>query len=58
MEFLSPRPDEPVIVKATRNCFRSTDLPGMRTCYALRDRFARIVRTRDLVRELADIKPG
>jgi nicotinamidase-related amidase len=119
MDFLSPRPDEPVIVKATRNCFTSTDLPGMlrdkgvkrvaitgiqmeqccettarvaadlgyavdfvidgtmtfpipnldkpgeelgvqaieeRTCYALRGRFARIVRAKDLARELADIK--
>jgi nicotinamidase-related amidase len=119
MEFLSPYPDEPVIVKATRHCFTSTNLPGMlrnqgvervaitgiqmeqccettarvaadlgyavdfvidgtmtfpipnseepgqeldvraieeRTCYALRNRFARIVRTSDLVRELADLE--
>jgi nicotinamidase-related amidase len=26
MEFLSPRPDEPVLVKTTRNCFTSTAL--------------------------------
>jgi len=119
MDFLSPRADERVIVKATRNCFTSTDLPDMlrdkgvkrvaitgiqmeqccettarvasdlgyavdfvidgtvtfpianpdrpgeelgvreieeRTCYALRGRFARIVRTAELVRELADLE--
>jgi nicotinamidase-related amidase len=26
MDFLSPRPDEPVLVKSTRNCFTSTAL--------------------------------
>jgi nicotinamidase-related amidase len=26
MDFLAPRPDEPVIVKTTRNCFTSTNL--------------------------------
>lgn len=26
MDFLSPRPDEPVLLKDTRNCFTSTDL--------------------------------
>ena len=26
MDFLEPRPDEPVIVKTTRNCFTSTNL--------------------------------
>ena len=26
MDFLSPRPEEPVLIKDTRNCFTSTDL--------------------------------
>lgn len=117
MEFLDPRPDEPVLVKDTRNCFTSTnlqarllekgvrrlaitgiqmeqccettarvaadlgyavdfvidgtatfpipnpDVPGEelgveaieeRTVYALRRRFARIVRTSELERELEE----
>jgi len=116
MDFLAPRPDEPVITKETRNCFTSTnlqalllqrgvrrlaitgiqmeqccetttrvaadlgyavdfvvdatltfpipnwDVPGEelgvaeieeRTVYALRQRFARIVRSAELVGELA-----
>lgn len=118
MDFISPNPDEPVIVKDTRNCFTGTKLsphlmalgvrrvaitgiqmeqccettarvaadlgyavdfvldgtmtfpisnrevPGEelgvaaieeRTVYALRDRFARIVRTRDLIEELQSL---
>ena len=117
MDFLEPRPDEPVLHKITRNCFTSTPLQRLlalqgvrrlaitgiqteqccettarlaadlgfqvdfvldatrtfpiphqvdgrvlaelgvaeieeRTCFALRDRFARIVETQQLVREL------
>lgn len=117
MDFLAPRPDEPVLHKTTRNCFTSTPLQRLltqagirrlavtgiqmeqccetttrlaadlgyevdfvldatltfpipyrkdgrvvaelgvaeieeRTCFALRDRFARIVDTRTLVEEL------
>src|SRR5205085_9813273 len=29
MDFITPRPDEPVIVKDTRNCFTSTNLQSM-----------------------------
>src|SRR5256885_1088784 len=29
MEFLKPRPSEPVIHKTTRNCFTNTDLQSM-----------------------------
>jgi nicotinamidase-related amidase len=118
MDFLEPRPSEPILHKITRNCFTSTNLQRMltkrgvrrlaitgiqteqccettarlaadlgyevdfvldatltfpiqhkvdgqvvgelgvaeieeRTCYALRDRFARIVTSAQLVRELA-----
>lgn len=29
MDFLAPRPDEPVLLKETRNCFTSTNLQSM-----------------------------